>query len=462
MDIPAVFPPTKRVSLPADRDIYHYDGIAIKRDVTAVSRPPAESVIELQLYSEDQGYHYFGTPEPNARSQTLIYRLGDSQWFIKVTFIGEMSYAIGTLEPKERRSKKERQREYHDFLKLIPYHSLGLLEDTVTEVILGRAPDTLVSNQTAQAEVSTGQSSARPAISLRCELREDPSRIIFPLRGDFPSFRTVRLDDLVDSKEVANDVYRVFHRNDGMHYIFKALRYILYHPIDTSVMRSELTNLERFRGVPNIVQPAGIIVARNLYITSPNRDQPLIIRGILLQYYSGGSLKDILSEHQTAAYPWQGWGIQIAAALDCMHAAGKTHLDIKPSNIVVDAEGNAVLIDLSGIGVTYEWRAPETRDISSPEELPFENRRLYDTWGYGKLLSEIVEQAVNSPYSEAVKSIAARLMEDDPHKRMSLTEAVSRLEPRTAKGINTDFCLFAGSNTVSRTCRSDHNHRHVL
>lgn len=160
-------------------------------------------------------------------------------------------------------------------------------------------------------------------------------------------------------------------------------------------------------------------------MTSPNRDQPLIIRGILLQYYSGGSLKDILSKHQAAGRPWQRWDIQIATALNCLHAAGKTHMDIKPSNTVVDAGGNAVLIDLSGIGVTYEWRAPETRDILSPEELPFEDRRLYDTWRYGKLLSQIVEQAVNCPHSEAVKLIAARLMEDDPPKRMTLTEAIS-------------------------------------
>jgi serine/threonine protein kinase len=253
------------------------------------------------------------------------------------------------------------------------------------------------------------------------------------LCDDFPYFRTVRLDDLVDSEEVANDIYRVFHKDDGMHYIFKELGYVLYHPIDTSVVRSELTNLGHFRGMPNIVQPAGIVVARNPYMTSPNRDQPLIIRGILLQYYRGGSLKDILSKHQAAGRPWQRWGIQIATALNCLHAAEKTHMDIKPSNIVVDAEGNAVLIDLSGIGVTYEWRAPETRDILSPEELPFEDRRLYDTWGYGKLLSEIVEQAVDCPYSEAVKLIAARLMEDDPHKRMTLTEVISRLETEDGK-----------------------------
>lgn len=344
-----------------------------------------------------------------------------------------MSYALDTHEPKERKSKKERRREYHDFLKLIPYHSLALLDDTVTEVILERAPDTLLSNQTGQEEASASQSSARPAISLRCEFREDPLRIIFPLRDDFPSFRAVRLDDLMVGEEVANDVYRVFHKNDGMHYIFKALRYIFYHSIDTSVMQSELTNLGHFRGVPNIVQPAGIAVACNPYMTSPNRDQPLIIRGILLQYYSGGSLKDILSEHQATAHPWQRWGLQIATALDCLHAAGKTHMDIKPSNVVVDEDGNAVLIDLSGIGVTYEWRSPETRDILSPEELPFENRRLHDTWGYGKLLSEIVKQAVDSPYSDAVKLIAARLMENDPHKRMALTEAISQLETEDSK-----------------------------
>lgn len=38
--------------------------------------------------------------------------------------------------------------------------------------------------------------------------------------------------------------------------------------------------------------------------------------------------------------------------------------DIKPSNVVIDSEGNAVIIDKSVIvGVTHEWRAIRRRNF---------------------------------------------------------------------------------------------------
>ena len=55
-------------------------------------------------------------------------------------------------------------------------------------------------------------------------------------------------------------------------------------------------------------------------------------------------------------------------------------MDIKPANVVLDADGNAVLIDISGIGgITHGWRAPEIRDKILPSELPYEVRRSNDT-----------------------------------------------------------------------------------
>ncbi|KAJ5728772.1 uncharacterized protein N7483_003280 [Penicillium malachiteum] len=56
--------------------------------------------------------------------------------------------------------------------------------------------------------------------------------------------------------------------------------------------------------------------------------------------------------------------------------AKKTHMDLKPSNVVVNGDGDAILIDVSAIGgITHEWRAPEFRDEIdtldlSPQVLP--------------------------------------------------------------------------------------------
>lgn len=163
-----------------------------------------------------------------------------------------------------------------------------------------------------------------------------------------------------------------------------------YQPRDSDVIRQELENLEQFKGVTGIVQPAGVAVLTNPYATSQNSNQQMVVSGILLEYYSGGSLQCVLNEQRVKEFSWERWAVQIGNALDTIHRAKKTHMDLKPSNVVLDDDGNAVLIDISGIGgVTHEWRALEIRDKISPFDLPFQTRRLNDTWAYGKLLKEI-------------------------------------------------------------------------
>ena len=47
--------------------------------------------LEFKLYSKDRDFRAEGKPEPNSRSQTLIYHLHDKKWWIKVTFKGVVS-----------------------------------------------------------------------------------------------------------------------------------------------------------------------------------------------------------------------------------------------------------------------------------------------------------------------------------------------------------------------------------
>ncbi|KAF4220059.1 hypothetical protein CNMCM8980_003348 [Aspergillus fumigatiaffinis] len=182
--------------------------------------------------------------------------------------------------------------------------------------------------------------------------------------------------ELSDEVMITAGVSKVFNVQNKAPYILKVVNRPLYYPYDTEVIRRELEVLEICKGVPNIVQAAGIAVSTNPYMTSSASDQPLVVIGILLQFHSGGSLKEALSEGRLLDHPWERWAAQIATALAHLHGAGITHMDIKPSNVVLDSDGNTILIDISGIGgVTYEWCTPEIRDEISPIALPFE--RLY-------------------------------------------------------------------------------------
>ena len=125
--------------------------------------------------------------------------------------------------------------------------------------------------------------------------------------------------------------------------------------------------------------------------------------GVLLEFYNGGSLEQIFKEDLMKKYDWQRWPSQIGTSLNYIHEAGRTHMDFKPANIVLVAQGNAVLIDISGIGgITHSWQAAEIRRDGSPFDLGFEVRVLHDTWAYGKLLSDMAALAGKSTFTEAL------------------------------------------------------------
>ncbi|OAX80095.1 hypothetical protein ACJ72_05577 [Emergomyces africanus] len=104
-------------------------------------------------------------------------------------------------------------------------------------------------------------------------------------------------------------------------------------------------------------------------------------------------------------------------------------MDIKPSNIVIDSEGNAVLIGISGVGgITRQWCSPEIQHETYPFGLPFEQRRLNDIWAYGKLLSEIGSHAKDDLFANDLEQVADCLMKENCQTRMSLPRAISRLK----------------------------------
>ncbi|KAJ5784029.1 protein kinase domain-containing protein [Penicillium psychrosexuale] len=384
--------------------------------------------LELKSYCEDRDFRAEGRPEPNSRSQALIYHFEDKKWWIKVTFKGAVSSFPHDVEPEQVKSKRERRKEFQQFVTLIDFHSLALLDDTVTELILSEDPKTTEPVNIHREPEDTNRF-AKLINNLRFHIREDPLRVAYPPCIQFPSFRAINVAELIEEDEITDGVFRVLHRGDRIPYILKVVNRPLYQPRDTDVIRKELENLEHFRGVTGIVQPAGIAVFANPYATSQKWVQQMVVSGILLEYYSGGSLQRVLNEQRVREFGWERWAVQIGNALGIIHRAKKTHMDLKPSNVVLDDNGNAVLIDISGIGgVTHGWRAPEIRDEISPFDLPFQTRRLNGIWAFGKLLMEIASNAGDSPFVGTLKWVADHLTEENVHSRWTLSEGISQLK----------------------------------
>ncbi len=94
-------------------------------------------------------------------------------------------------------------------------------------------------------------------------------------------------------------------------------------------------------------------------------DRPYVV----LQYLSGGTLKDRVEYGPDGPRPMRPqslrvWLMDVARALDFIHAQGHIHRDVKPANILFDAHGHAFLGDF-GIVKTLRSTPVDATHLSS-------------------------------------------------------------------------------------------------
>jgi eukaryotic-like serine/threonine-protein kinase len=140
---------------------------------------------------------------------------------------------------------------------------------------------------------------------------------------------------------------------------------------------------------------------------------PAPVPAIVTETLRGETLSHLVREsHGLSAAETAVLGLQLCSAVGYLHGQGYLHLDLKPSNIVIDA-GRVILIDLSiarkpgpatpGLG-TWSYLAPEQAV----------GRRLgpeADVWGIGAVLFAAL--AARPPFDDSPADESADTTDDD-------------------------------------------------
>ncbi|KAK3683056.1 hypothetical protein LTR37_020594, partial [Vermiconidia calcicola] len=185
---------------------------------------------------------------------------------------------------------------------------------------------------------------------LHVHVREDANEII-----QYPSidlFRHVRARKYRDSdlefiSHLSGFVYKV--RAGGGVVIKKEIP----GPDTVDEFLYEVNALDSLLDAQNVVQLEGLVTD----------DSGSVVKGLLISYASQGALVDMLFDFRsTADLPWhrrEKWAKQIVQGLSDIHEAGFVQGDFTLSNIVIDENDNAIIIDINRRGCPVAWEPPE-------------------------------------------------------------------------------------------------------
>lgn len=113
----------------------------------------------------------------------------------------------------------------------------------------------------------------------------------------------------------------------------------------------EINALHALKGAPSVIQVGGIVVD----------EHHQKVKGLLISYAKQGALVDILYDQrgQISFARRERWAKQIVQGLCEIHESGYVQGDFTLSNIVVDADDNALIIDINRRGCPVGWEPPE-------------------------------------------------------------------------------------------------------
>lgn len=151
--------------------------------------------------------------------------------------------------------------------------------------------------------------------------------------------------DIAFDAHLSGFVYRVWHENRI--YIKKEIP----SPDTIDEFLYEINALHALHNSGNVIKLEAIVLD----------DTKHVVKGLLISFAEQGAVVDILYDHK-GQVPWahrERWARQAVMGLRDVHEEGYVQGDFTLSNMVVDHENNAKIIDINRRGCPVGWEPPE-------------------------------------------------------------------------------------------------------
>jgi len=205
------------------------------------------------------------------------------------------------------------------------------------------------------------------------------------------------LDPLI-GKEIGRFVITERIGEGGMAVVYKAHQPSLNRDVAVKILTGPLARDEefvlRFRREAVVAGALGHPNILTVHDAGTTEDG---LHYIVMEYASGGTLKELLARGPLSVERACEIGAQVADALEAAHGAGIVHRDLKPSNILFSGDGRPLLMDFgvaltaSGTRLTRAGVVVGTPEYMSPEQAQgAEVDRRSDVYSLGILVYEML------------------------------------------------------------------------
>jgi serine/threonine-protein kinase len=247
----------------------------------------------------------------------------------------------------------------------------------------------------------------------------------------------------------------------GMSTVYRAFDTTLERPVAIKLMHREIASdsdqLERFRREARAV--AGLSHPHVVTVIDAGEQPPdgpadefarpadlVATPFIVFELVEGQTLKQLISAGPLEIPRAIAYAIEIARALGLAHEHMLVHRDVKPQNVLIDAEGRAKITDfgiartLTEQGLTLDGRVLGTTDYVSPEQaLGQRVTRQSDVYSLGVVLFEMLTGTVpfrgGTPVTVAMRHVREELPDVQALRPEVSAATAAVVERATAKNL---------------------------